>query len=111
MRYIFILFFPKKIISIKNHFYSKIFGCKFGYLYALKCLFKTKPLQLLCLVMGVSIFSFSFILRICERKVKIKEETMDYDFYTNALWCTLVTMATSNKNQIEIFIKKKKYLF
>lgn len=45
----------------------RMYGTSADYLYAIKCLFKDRPLILISLTLGISFCNFCISLRICER--------------------------------------------
>jgi voltage-gated potassium channel len=71
--------------------------CKADFQYALKCMFKDFPSQLIGSAFIISIILFSFAFRICERELsKIPTLALNYqfDYISNSVWMTIMTMTT-----------------
>lgn len=86
-----LIFFSINITS----WFSKIYGVNYSYMYTVRCLMKNQPLKHLigCLCFGILIFAY--ILKICESANQSK--TMDFSYYSNCLWCVIITMTTSKR--------------
>lgn len=52
--------------SLRMQRLSKMVGCEVGFIYAIRCLVKKKPIIFVFVALFVSIFVFSFCIRICE---------------------------------------------
>lgn len=45
---------------------TKMVGCEVSFLFAIKCMIKKQPITFIILALFISIFVFSFCIRICE---------------------------------------------
>jgi hypothetical protein len=50
---------------------GRMFGCRTGYQYTVKCLFRESPMVLICSVFISSIFFFSWALRVAEKPLSM----------------------------------------
>lgn len=66
-----------------------------GVLFTIKCLMKKNPLVVILVIYILSIPYFGFMLRIAEHPLERLEGTTMIFNYANAMWCTIVSMATS----------------
>lgn len=76
---------------------SKMYLCKADYQFALKCMFKDYPSQLIGSAFLISIVLFSFALRVCERdlvKIEDLKNNFQFEYMTNSIWLTIITMTT-----------------
>jgi hypothetical protein len=48
-----------------------MFGCKTGYYYTIKCIFKEEPMKLIVFAFFISVFFIAWALRIAERPLVI----------------------------------------
>ena len=73
----------------------KLHGCEASYEYALKCLFHDKPLFLILIGIGSSIFILGFAIQVCERPLARSQYLpTNLGIYANAIWLTVETMTT-----------------
>lgn len=91
------------------HRICQLTGCQNGYLFVIKCLMKSNPLKVLVTALLVSIMTFAYAVKVCERPLiyalSKKELTIhpdnplfpiknDVSNYYNSLWLMMVTMTT-----------------
>ena len=91
------------------HRICQLTGCQNGYLFVIKCLMKSSPLKVLVTALLVSIMTFAYAVKVCERPLiyalSKKEHTLhpdnpifpivnDVSNYYNSLWLMMVTMTT-----------------
>lgn len=72
-------------------------------MFAVKCLMKISPNKVLLSMLVVSVIGFAYILRIAERPASDyfidhsdNSNSLNLSFYTNAIWCVLITICTSS---------------
>jgi voltage-gated potassium channel len=76
---------------------SKMYLCKADFQFALKCMFKDYPAELIGSAFLISIVLFSFAMRVCERELsRLPDLALNYQFeyMTNSVWMTIITMTT-----------------
>lgn len=56
---------------------------------------KVSPNKTLLSLLIISIVSFAYVLRIAERPAAALKNDMNFGFYSNSIWCILVTICTS----------------
>ena len=92
------------------HRICQLTGCRNGYLFVIKSLMKSNPLEMLSIALFISIVTFAYAIKVCERpliyalaeKAKLlnpKEQSFlpianDVSNYYNSLWLMIVTMTT-----------------
>jgi len=91
------------------HRICQLTGCKNGYLFVVKCLMKSNPLQVLITALCLSIITFAYAVKVCERPLIFaltqKELALnptnptfpipnDVSDYYNSVWLMMVTMTT-----------------
>lgn len=79
---------------------SKIYGSDHNYMFAIKGLMKVTPNKMLFSVLAISIIGFAYILRIAERPAFAFQPGMNVSFYSNSLWCVLITICTSKNSKL-----------
>jgi hypothetical protein len=60
----------------------------------LKCLLKVYHIKLVIWIFIASVVIFGFILRIVERPFWVEKGRIEFETYTNPMWCMVITMLT-----------------
>lgn len=97
-----ILLGNSRYYSNSAHRICSLTGCDNGYFFVMKILMKHKPLEVLSTALLLSILTFAYALKVCERPLIYAISQRDHIFpvpndvsnYYNALWLTIVTMTT-----------------
>eukprot|EP01017_Pseudomicrothorax_dubius_P043007 TRINITY_DN7096_c0_g1_i2.p1 TRINITY_DN7096_c0_g1~~TRINITY_DN7096_c0_g1_i2.p1 ORF type:complete len:267 (-),score=54.92 TRINITY_DN7096_c0_g1_i2:81-881(-) len=71
-----------------------MYAVKPSYLFVIKSIMKSHPLELIGTALVSSVFIFAYAIRICERPLSRYTNTVDYSPYSNSLWNVVVTMTT-----------------
>ncbi len=71
-----------------------MYACEADYLYVIKCIMKTYPYFLILSAMAMSIFIFSFAIKICESPLVREQEVKTFYNYLSSMWNIVVTMTT-----------------
>ena len=80
--------------SLRMQRLSKMVGCEVDSLFAIKCYVKKKPILFITTALFVSIFVFSFCIRVCEIPLRTILGDVDFGDYMKVYWFVVVTMAT-----------------
>ena len=68
-------------------------GCEANSVFALKCLMRERPMQLLSVSLFFMMFFSAYLLVVFESRLD-EASGMNLSSYSNAMWCVIVTMTT-----------------
>eukprot|EP01017_Pseudomicrothorax_dubius_P043011 TRINITY_DN7096_c0_g1_i9.p1 TRINITY_DN7096_c0_g1~~TRINITY_DN7096_c0_g1_i9.p1 ORF type:complete len:420 (-),score=80.24 TRINITY_DN7096_c0_g1_i9:81-1340(-) len=90
-----------RVLLMFSYFYNtssqrvcSMYAVKPSYLFVIKSIMKSHPLELIGTALVSSVFIFAYAIRICERPLSRYTNTVDYSPYSNSLWNVVVTMTT-----------------
>ena len=89
-------------IILRNQKYSSLamlkilekYQIEINVLFILKCLMKKRPYTIFIWALLVSIFLFTYGIRICEMPLAIKLENSSFQSYVTIVWMVIITMTT-----------------
>eukprot|EP01017_Pseudomicrothorax_dubius_P042444 TRINITY_DN6927_c0_g3_i2.p2 TRINITY_DN6927_c0_g3~~TRINITY_DN6927_c0_g3_i2.p2 ORF type:complete len:224 (+),score=23.50 TRINITY_DN6927_c0_g3_i2:767-1438(+) len=71
-----------------------MYGATASYAFVIRSFMKKFSFRFVCVSFGVSVLVFAYALQLAERPLGVKTTDFHLDSYPNALWCTVITMAT-----------------
>lgn len=95
-----IVFLTRSVInySIFMDIYSKKLCKSYGFTanvrFAFKCFVRANPGSSVAIVLATSVVVLSYMMRIFELPYSVTVGNMVWDAYFDAIWCTIITMAT-----------------
>lgn len=94
------LYHPIRLFSTLSDFRScraqricQMNGCRSGTFFAVKCLIRDKPKEVIFYMLAIGIFTGSFCFRIFERPLT-PYSGFEFGDYGSCMWCVIITMTT-----------------
>ena len=80
--------------SVRQQRVCQLIGTKTTFIFTLKCIINNNRFQFLGVTIALSIFFFTFVMRVCELPLTRALQDFNFDHYTTVMWQVIVTMTT-----------------
>jgi potassium intermediate/small conductance calcium-activated channel subfamily N protein 2 len=94
------LYHPIRLLSALSDFRScraqricQMNGCRNGTFFAVKCLIRDKPNEVICSMLALGIFTGAYCFRTFERPL-VLYSGFQFQDYGSCMWCVIITMTT-----------------